>query len=309
MKIAHPMKLLRAPLLQVLFLIIFFGQVYANHSSGFFLPDSIQEMTLKFRSIKNLIIIPVMINQTTSVNLILDTGCRNLVLFGKKFSHLVQKGYSREVEFSGLGSGEPVRGHLSINNHVSIESITGTNLPIVVVTSKNFFSRYPSIDGIIGYDIFLKFEIEINPQTQTIKFRPAASAQAPENYLSIPLKIVDSKPILQSDIQFQKNQNQSLDLMIDTGSVLGLLLKTTDTSLFTEVVNEMEIGTGLNGPLFGVKTTADRVRLNGFEMTRLPAGITRSEWHNYASIGMGILKDYILVLNYCKAYACLKKLS
>jgi hypothetical protein len=301
------MKLLRLPL-QTLLLMIFLGQVYASPSSGFFLPDSVREMTLKFRSIKNLIILPVMINETTQVNLILDTGCRNLVLFGKKFTHLVKSEYTRQVEFSGLGSGKPVKGFLSINNNVSIESITGTNLPIVVVPSKNMFSGYQQIDGIIGYDIFLKFEIEINPRAQTIKFRPAASALQADDNQYIPLKIIDSKPVLQSDIQFGTLKSQSLDLMIDTGSALGLLLKTTDVSRFPYDGNETEVGAGLNGPLFGIKTIADCM-LMGFEMKNLPANITRSEWHNYASIGMGILKDYIIVLNYCKAYACLKRLS
>jgi hypothetical protein len=36
-------------------------------------------------------------------------------------------------------------------------------------------------------------------------------------------------------------------------------------------------------------------------------GIIASPWHNYASIGMDILKDYTLVLNYCKGYAGFRK--
>jgi hypothetical protein len=39
----------------------------------------------------------------------------------------------------------------------------------------------------------------------------------------------------------------------------------------------------------------------------VPTGIVSSEWHNNASIGMDILKDYIVILNYCEAYACFKR--
>jgi hypothetical protein len=301
------MKLLRLP--HMLLLIVFYSQAFGSNPVGFVLPDSVQEMTLKFKTFKNLIVIPVIINNSLHVNLILDTGCRNLVLFGKKFTSLLAAGAKKNVQFSGLGSGDPVQGYLTLNNTVSLESITGTSLPIVVVPSKNIFSSYPSIHGIIGYDIFLKFEIEINPREQTITFRPAATAKPPEAYSQVPLKIIDSRPVLTSDIHFSKMNNQAYELMIDTGSALGLLLKTTDLTKFTEQNTEQIIGKGLNGSLMGFTTIAEKLLVGDFEMTSLPAGITVSQWHNYASIGMGVLKDYILVLNYCKSYACFKKLD
>jgi len=68
------------------------------------------------------------------------------------------------------------------------------------------------------------------------------------------------------------------------------------------------IGIGFNGPISGYKTTSDQLHLEGFDFFDLPTGVIESPWHNYASIGMEVLKDYVLVLNYCRAYACLKKI-
>ena len=111
--------------------------------SGFHLPDSVAALTLKYKTINNLILLPVRINDTLRVNLILDTGTRNIVLFGKRFQKYFKFEPSQQVQFSGLGSGNPVFGKLSINNEVSIQSVIGLDIPIVVVPNKNLFPLRP----------------------------------------------------------------------------------------------------------------------------------------------------------------------
>ena len=103
-----------------------------------------------------------------------------------------------------------------------------------------------------------------------------------------------------------KLERRLLELMIDTGSSLGLLLKTTNISEFKGHRNEKILGIGLNGPVSGYETVSNKLVLTGLEIEAVPTGIVSSEWHNNASIGMDILKDYIVILNYCKAYACFK---
>lgn len=273
-----------------------------NPTAGFFLPDSIHEMTLKYRTVNELIVLPVTINDSISVNLILDTGCRNLILFGKKFRRSIVSRKGRGVQFSGLGDGKPVTGSLSIGNKVSINEVLGEQIPIVVVDANNLFANYHNVHGVIGYDIFLKFEIEINHKSRTISFRPALKRSAPYGFATIPLRIVDARPIMDSHLILRKHA-RSFELMIDTGSSLGLLLKTTNIAEFDYYQDERVLGIGLNGPLSGFKTTSKKLILDGLELDRVPTGIVSSTWHNNASIGMEVLKDYVVILNYCKAYA------
>src|SRR5688572_28274811 len=141
--------------------------------AGFSLPDHVSEVSVKFNSIRNLIVLPVVINDSIKVNLILDTGCRNLVLFGKRFQKLFQSEPNQKVQFSGLGDGSTILGKLSLNNKVSIQAVIGEKIPVVIVAERNLFSSYGDILGVIGYDFFIKFEIEVNPLKQLITFRPA----------------------------------------------------------------------------------------------------------------------------------------
>ena len=129
-----------------LVLLIFYFVTFSTQASetkaGFSLPEHVSEVSLKFQSIRNLIVLPVVINDSIQVNLILDTGCRNLVLFGKRFQKLFQTEPNQKVQFSGLGDGNPIQGKLSLNNKVSIQAVIGEKIPVVIVAEKNLFSTY-----------------------------------------------------------------------------------------------------------------------------------------------------------------------
>lgn len=279
----------------------------AEPAAGFFLPDSVNEMKLEYKTVKGLIVLPVTINDSIHVNLILDTGCRNLILFGKRFKKSFAMRVGKPVEFSGLGNGRPVTGALSIGNKVSINEVLGAQIPVVVVESNNLFSQYQNVHGVIGHDIFLKFEVELNAAERTIIFRKALTSVPPSGYTQVPLRIVDARPIMKSQVFMDKNTPLNFDLMIDTGSSLGLLLKTTNIGRLVTPRNQKVIGIGFNGPLTGYQIVSRKISLSGMEIEKVSTGIVSSPWHNNASIGMEILKDYILVLNYCKAYACFKR--
>jgi hypothetical protein len=294
---------------QFLFVFAFYGSAFCSPDSGFFLPDSVNEMTLRYKSIKNLIVLPVVINDSITVNLILDTGCRNLVLFGKRFEKLFNNRLIRKVQFSGLGSGKPVEGYLSLSNKVSIHQVLGEQIPIVVVPDKNVMSLYNNIHGVIGYEIFFKFEIELNPKAETITFRPANRATAPLGFSQVPLRIIDCRPVINSVVNMDSDIDRKYDLMIDTGSTLGLLVKTTDMDEFDYQTSRKVIGIGFNGPIYGYRTLVKYMNLDGLVMSNLATGVIESPWHNYASIGMEVLKDYVVVINYFKSYACFKKLT
>jgi hypothetical protein len=303
------MKSLRHTINQFIVTFLFYGSAVGSPDSGFFLPDSVNEMTLGYRTIRNLIVLPVTINDSITVNLILDTGCRNLVLFGKQFQKLFHLLPNRHVEFSGLGSGKPVQGFISIQNKVSIHQVLGESIPIVVVPNKNVLGLYNDIHGVIGYEIFFRFEIELNPETETITFRPATRATAPIGFSQVPLRIVDCRPVIDSDVSVDDEGNKKYDLMIDTGSSVGLLVKTTNLDDFNNHSSQKLIGLGFNGPIYGYRTRATYMNLSGLVMKDLPVGVIESPWHNYASIGMEVLKDYIIVINYYKFYACFKSLK
>jgi Aspartyl protease len=290
-----------------IFLVFIHPSLTARPTAGFSLPDHIQEVTFKYETFKNLILLPVTINDTIRVNLILDTGCRNLLLFGKRFEKMFTIEPAHKIKFSGLGDGMPLSGKLSLDNKVSIHALLGEKIPVIIVPKNNLFSGRPDVHGIIGYDIFIKFETEFNASKQLITFRPAALADLPAGYTKIPLRIEDCKPLIHSKIFFSSPESTAYDVMLDTGSALGLLLRFADPKKFGSDTPKQILGRGLSGNVMGTVTWAEKLILETYEINALVAGVSWSATHSYGSIGMGVMKDYTIVLNYCKAYAGFKE--
>ena len=55
---------------------------------------------------------------------------------------------------------------------MSINQVLGDQIPVVIVGENNLFRNYQNVDGVIGYDIFVKFEVEINARYRIILSRP-----------------------------------------------------------------------------------------------------------------------------------------
>jgi hypothetical protein len=285
-----------------LLLFAFAFSSWAGPRAGFFLPDSVQEVALRYKTLNGLIVLPVTINDKIHVNLILDTGCRNLILFGKRFEKLFPLHPGKKVEFSGLGSGKPIMGGLSLDNKVAIDAVLGERIPVVIIDDRNLFRNHPQIHGVIGYEVFSRFEIELNPASQQITFRPGASSSLPENYAHIELRIEDSRPILKGIVEYADGEKKEIDLMIDTGSTLGLLLKTTEQLIDGNIV----VGRGLNGLLKGERKESKSIILESIQLAISSVDVV-SSWNNYSTLGMEVLKEYSLIFNYSKSYAGLRR--
>lgn len=293
----------------VLILLVADRTFASSPRAGFFLPDNVRQVTFRFNSYENLILLPVVINDSIAVNLILDTGCRNILLFGRRFEKLFKTEPYQKIRVGGLGEGRPLHGKVYLENKISMHDLLGENIPVVIVANQNLFAKNSNVHGIIGYDILIKFEVEFNFITRLITFRPAATAEISSEYNKIPLKIEDCRPLIVSTIFFNDRERHESDLMLDTGSALGLLLKTTDSKKFLNGVSNKILGYGLNGNVVGSEALTEKIILETFEIIRpMMAGITWSAYHNYGSVGMEIMKDYVVVLNYCKSYAGFKRL-
>ncbi len=276
----------------------------ATPTEGFFLPDSVNEITFRYKNIDNLIVLPVQINDTEVVNLVLDTGCRNLVLFGKKFTRMLSGSDHKTITFNGLGRGKPVTGFITLENEVEFNAVTGKRIAIVVVPERNVFQNNPTIDGVIGYELFLKFEIEINFARELITFRPAKYSYPDSDFQLVPLRIEDSRPIIACNIEFANDNSEACDLLIDTGSCLGLLYVSQPDKRRSG--KKTVVGRGINGEIEGTQGLASKLRLGDYEMEDVPASIVASQTRHYASLGTGVLKEYTLLLNYHKSYAGFK---
>jgi hypothetical protein len=149
-------------------LLIFISIESASWASCISGRDSLNEITVAYRMRNNYYIIPVMINDTISVNLLLDPHCKAVILFGKRYKKLLEVKRKNHIKIAGKHGGAALQ---SLHNKISVGPAMGENLPIVILSNKNPFNFFTSVNGVMGYDLLADCEIIVDKKTETMIIR------------------------------------------------------------------------------------------------------------------------------------------
>jgi hypothetical protein len=253
---------------------------------------------------RNLIVIPATVNDSVKVKLILDTGTRSMLLYGKRFASMPNLTTSRRIKVSGWGSPEGVDAGISFPNTIVLGNIKGQSLGVAVVSTRTLFAERPGIDGIIGYELFVKFVVEINYKTRTIHLFEKMPYGRADGFTSIPLEINRAMPQVQSSIIMDDNSVINLRLLIDTGSSLGLTVFSKEK--FGRHAGEVQriVGFGLNGVIKGFDLYLKHFFLGDIKVKSLSSCVVNVDEHpdesfTYCgSIGASFLKKHIVIFDY-----------
>ena len=108
--------------------------------------------------------VPIEVNGT-DISFLLDSGVGKPILFNLSDKDSVQINNVSEIIIKDLGDGEPIKALSSTGNTFQIKNIENNDQQLYVVLDKDMnFS--PSlgmpIHGIIGYDLFRDFVVDVN---------------------------------------------------------------------------------------------------------------------------------------------------
>lgn len=260
--------------------------------------------TIHFEIFRNLIVIPAVINDSVKVKLILDTGTRSMLLYGKRFATMPNLTTSRRIKVAGWGSPDGVDARVSYPNKIVLGSIKGEGLAVAVVPQRHLFEERKGIDGIIGYELFVKFVVEINYKTRTIRLFEKLPFGHADRFTSIPLEVNRAMPQVVSSIVMDNNTTINLRLLIDTGSSLGLTLFSKDKFLGHPGELPHPVGFGLNGIIKGFDLYLKHFFLGDLKVKSLPSCVVNVDEHpdesfTYCgSVGAEFLKKHIVIFDY-----------
>jgi len=291
-------------------------------AQGFALPYGKKFEKVNFKLINNLIIIPIEVNGA-KLSFILDSGVSKPILFNVSGQDSIQLKNVSEITISGLGGGDPIKGLSSKDNFFKLEEIRNFNQLLYVVLDKDMnFS--PSlgipIHGIIGYDLFRDFVVEINYSSEYIKFHDPEFYKEKENTKSqtLPLSIRRNKAYIEGSVGLNTTNDVPVKLLIDTGSSDSVwLFKDEGKGLGIPEQNYQDfLGQGLNGSIFGKRTKVNKINLGKFALKDAKAAFPDMETfsstsvitgNRNGSIGGAILKRFNIVFNYPAKEITLKK--
>lgn len=310
------------PKKNIIALLLFAYSIVTFGQSRFNLPRTDTDK-IRFQLIDNLIIVPVEVNGV-KLSFLLDTGVSKPILFNIANIDTLQVNNVETVYLRGLGGGEPVEALKSQNNLFKIGNAINIDQDIFVVfdSSINFTPRLGiAVHGIIGFDLFRDFIVEINYSSEYLKLHK------PESYSykqcrkceQFNLSFYNNKPYIDGIVTID-TKNLPVKLLIDTGSSDALWLFEED-SLEMKPLNDIYfvdfLGKGLSGSVYGKRAKVKSFGLKSFVLKNVNVAFPDSTSISYArkheerngSISGELLKRFNMIMDYKNARVTLKKNS
>ncbi|OUS03380.1 signaling protein [Flavobacteriales bacterium 33_180_T64] len=304
--------------ISILFIVLCFSTSFGQ---GVFNLPGKKSDKIKFQLINNLIVLPVEINGV-KLSFLLDTGVSKPILFNIANTDSLQIKNVETIYLRGLGGGEPIKALKSQRNFFKIGNAININQDVFVVfdSSINFTSRLGvNIHGIIGYDVFKNFIVEINYVSKYIKLHK------PETYKYkdckkcevFNLSFYNNKPYIEAEVKID-SEFKPIKLLIDTGSSDALWIF-EDEALGLEPIKNKTfddyLGKGLSGSLYGVRSKVNVFKLKSFELENVNTAFPDSVAISYArklkgrngSVSGEILKRFNHIVDFRNAKITLKK--
>ena len=195
---------------------------------GFQLPNGKNMVEIPFTYQKNLILIKVVVNETFPLQFIFDTGSENSLLLQSAYADLLNISYHQKIRLLGSDRSTELSAYLAKNVKLDLPNIQGDDLDLLVLEEDYFdFKHHVGIDvaGILGMDYFKTLIIKIDYKRQVLTIYKSKAFKKPSRkYKRIPIDIHRGKPYLKVQSQLSQDAYSDLNLLVDSGASLALLL-------------------------------------------------------------------------------------
>lgn len=307
-----------------IFIYIFFTlSFYAKAQSSYKLSDNVKSQKIKFELINNVILIPIEVNGV-ALKFLLDTGVSKPIIFNFiKGSDSLKILNSEKIKIKGLGDGDYIDALRSSHNTFKIGEAINTDQTLFAVFDSriNLAPKLGTpIDGIIGYDIFKDFIVEINYASRYIKlYNPTRYKYKKCNRCEVlDLEFKDNRPYLNANVTIQ-DKLIPVKLLMDSGGsdALWLFEDKTKGLVINDKYFEDFLGSGLSGDVYGKRTKIEALNINQFIINKPKVAFPDSAMVNAVkkfkdrdgTIGGEILKRFNLIVDYSNAKITFKKNS
>lgn len=245
--------------------------LYSEPVAGFrFENPKRSSVSFKFRQISNLIILPVSINGSDSLNFILDTGLKGIIITELTMVNQLNLNYMKPISLHGLGSDMVTQAYQSGDNTLSLPGLQATKQVINVVIDENFqISQILGmpVHGLIGMNVFKDYVVRVDYDLEEITlYKPGEFEYKPrKDDIVLPVEFVRNKPVVRAEIRQDSITSVPVSLLVDTGAsdALWLSSDTHEQLKIPEVNIYSFLGMGIGGELYGHKGRIDGLWLGG----------------------------------------------
>lgn len=277
------------------------------------------KIVIPFKLSNNLIIVNVELN-STKLNMILDTGSSDNILFSVPNDKELIINNPSQTSVIGLGTNESVSAIISTNNILKIKDYHDKNFRILILDENeiDLISKMGiEINGILGYSFFKENIIEINYIKRKItiyKNDSILQKRRIKKYTKKSFDLHDNKPYVNINSSISDTK-EDMKLLVDLGLSDGLWIFENDSTKIPDKNIDDYLGFGLSGEIKGKRARVKRINLSDFYFSDVLVAYPDSVFYNNikiindrkGSLGGEILKRFHLIINYKEKNIFFKK--
>jgi len=291
-----------------------------HSQAGFTFREDVKWVKIPVEIINNIVLIPVRINGSFEMNFILDTGVRTTILTEPLVTSFLSLDSIENVRVRGLGEGSAIDAVLARNVSISMPGVVGKGINIIIlpqglISYSEMFGK--PVFGIIGYEVFGQFVVEINYQQKYVKlynpFEFKARGKWKRNRL--PITIKRGKPYIQARLVDHEGEAIESEWLIDTGASQAVALFHDELEIPDRTIETL-LGKGLSGDVFGKLGRVQAFQLGKHQFRDVIAGFpdpsslnmiagTEGQW--YGNLGAEIMSRFNVIFDYTHGYLYLVK--
>ncbi|WP_233265896.1 aspartyl protease family protein [Formosa sp. L2A11] len=297
------------------------GVCFGFSQTGFILQNNKKSDKIRFKLINNLIVIPVEVNGVP-LSFILDSGVSKPIVFSFLNKRDTLQINNTEAFFlRGLGDGKSFEALKSKHNMLKIGDAVSLNQDMYAIhdASLNFTPQLGvPIHGIIGFDLFKDFIVEINYASRYIVLHNIESYRYKKckKCETVNLEFYNNKPYLNAEVKLNDTKIP-VKLLIDSGGSDALWLFEDNALKLYEDKSYFKdfLGRGLSGSVYGKRAKIQELNIKSFSLQSVNVAYPDAEAIQLAkrveerngSISGNVLKRFNVIVDYRKAKLTLKK--
>ncbi len=231
------------------------------------------KIILKFRLASNLIVIPIQINNSDTLNFIFDTGIHFPIVTEFPYMRRLNLNYLKSYEIKGWGLDQPIKAYHSAGNVITTGAITARNQDIQFIPHENLQLSYIlgiPIYGLIGGNLFQNFIVTINYSENKITLIPSERfhLKVGKHDIKLPIEIINTRPYVRITVVTDKSKEVPVKLLLDTGASDAMfLIAESDKRLgIPQKALHNLLGKGLTGELYGRKARYQSINIGNLKI-------------------------------------------